>query len=134
MVPFMYILNFYEVMKTKEIKGNQAKTFFTIIQDENGFVLTYLVVYLKCNVKLQDDHNKLEPRAHLLVRQRNVDGKHNVVGLNLLGHGVVKALDLVTLVRTPRHEPFGFRFVYLLDCVHTLDGRVIDGAGGTWSW
>lgn len=69
-------------------------------------VLTYLVVHLKCNVKLQDDQHKLEPGAHLLIRQRNVNSKYNVVGLNLLGHGLVKVPDLVTLVRTPRHEPF----------------------------
>lgn len=94
--------------------------------------LTYLVANLKCDVKLQDDQHELEPGAHLLVWQRNVDSKHNVVGLDLLGHGLVKVLDPVTLVGTPGHEPFCSLAV--LDCVHTLGGQVVDCCGGAGSW
>ncbi len=95
-------------------------------------VLTYLVVHLKCDVKLQDHQHELEPGAHLLVRQRNVDSKYNVVGFDLLGHGLIKGPDLVALVRTPRHEPFCFLSV--LDCVHTLGGQVVDRCSGAGSW
>lgn len=95
-------------------------------------VLTYLVVHLKCNVELQDDQHKLEPGAHLFVRQRNVDSKHYVVGLNLLGHGLIEGPDLVALVRTPGHEPFCFLSV--LDCVHTLGGQIVDRCSGAGSW
>jgi len=95
-------------------------------------VLTDLVVYLKCDVNLQDDQHKLEPWAHLLVGQRDVDSKHNAVGLNPLGNGLIEGPDLFTLVRTGRHEPFCFLSV--LDCVHTLCGQVVDCCGGTGSW
>lgn len=95
-------------------------------------VLTYLVVHLKCDVKLQDDQHELEPGAHLLVRQRNVDSKYDVVGLDLLGHGFVKGPEFGTLVRTPGHKPFCFLLV--LACIHTLGGQVVDCGGGAGSW
>lgn len=94
--------------------------------------LTYLVVHLKCDVKLQDDQHELEPGAHLVVMQRNVDGKHNVVGLDLLGHGLFEAPDLLALVLTPWHEPFCLLTV--LGRVHTLGSQVVDRCGGAGSW
>lgn len=106
-------------------------TLFFFEIHKKALVLTYLVVQLKCDVKLQNDQHKLKPGAHLLVRQRNVDSKYNVVGLNLLGHGFIKVPDLVALVGTPRHEPFCFLSV--LDCVHTLGGQVVDCCGGAGS-
>lgn len=81
---------------------------------------------------MQDDQHELEPGAHLLLGQRNVGGKHDVVGLDLLGHGLVKAPDLVTLVGAPGHEPFGF--LSMLARVHALGCQVMDGCGGAGSW
>lgn len=99
---------------------------------EKASALTYLVVHLERDVKLQDDQHELEPGAHLLVGQRNVDGKHNVVGLNLLGHGFIEGADLFALVGTPRHEQFGF--LSMFGCVHTLGGQVLNRRGGARSW
>lgn len=95
-------------------------------------VLTYLVVHLESDVKLQDYQHELEPGAHLLVGQRNVDSEHNVVGFDPLGHGVIKGPDLVTLIGAPWHEPF--TFLPVLNRVHTLDGQVVNSGGGAWSW
>lgn len=81
---------------------------------------------------MQDDQHELEPGAHLLLGQRDVGGKHDVVGLDLLGHGLVEVPDLVALVGAPGHEPFGF--LPLLARVYALGGQVMDGCGGAGSW
>lgn len=94
--------------------------------------LTDLIVHFEGDVKLQDDQHELEPGAHLLVRQRNVDSKHNVVGLDHLGRGLVKGADLVALIGTPRHEPLGF--LPVLDGVHAFGGQVVHRRGGAGSW
>lgn len=92
-------------------------------------LLTNLVLHFECNVKLKDNQHELEPGTHLSVGQRNVDCKHNVVGLDSLGHGLIKVADLAALVRAPWHEPVG-ALVVGLHSVHTLGGQVVDGSGG----
>lgn len=61
-----------------------------------------------------------------------MDGKYNVVGLDLLGHGLVKVPDLVTLVRAPGHEPFGALVMFVR--VHTFGSQVVDCCGGAGSY
>lgn len=80
---------------------------------------------------MQDDQHELEPGVHLLLGRRDVGGEHNVVGLDLLGHGLVEAADLVALVGAPGHEPLAL--LALLARVHALGGQVGDGRGGTGS-
>ena len=94
--------------------------------------LTYLIVHLKGDVKLQDNEHELEPGAHFFIGQRDVDRKHNVVGLDFLGHSFIKCSDLVTLVGAPWHEPFGA--LVMLHCVHAFGGQVVDCCGGAGSW
>lgn len=95
-------------------------------------VLTYLVVHLEGDVKLQNEQHELEPRAHLLVLRRNVDSKHNVVSLDLVGPGVIKGPDLITLLSTPRHEPFCS--LRVLRVIHAFCGHVVHCCGGAGSW
>lgn len=105
---------------------------FSFKTHKTPLVLTYLVVHLKSDVKLQNDQHELEPRAHLLVGKRNVDSKHNVVSLDPLGHGFIKGPDLITLLSTPRHEPFCLlRFVRF---IHAFCGQVVHCCGGAGSW
>lgn len=93
------------------------------------FLLTNLVLHSEGNVELEDNQHKLEPGTHLSVGQWNVDCKHNVVGLDSLGHGLIKVSYLAALVRAPWHEPLGALMVSL-HSVHTLGGQVVDGSGG----
>lgn len=93
------------------------------------FLLTNLVLHFEGNVKLEDNQHELEPGSHLSVGQWNVDCKHNVVGLNSLGHGLIKVSDLAALVRAPWHEPIG-ALMMGLHSVYTLGGQVMDGSGG----
>lgn len=105
---------------------------FSFKTHKTPLVLTYLVVHLESDVKLQNDQHELEPRAHLLVGKRNVDSKHNVVSLDPLGHGFIKRPDLITLLSAPRHEPFCLlRFVRF---IHAFCGQVVHCCGGAGSW
>ncbi len=97
------------------------------------FLLTNLVLHFEGNVKLEDNQHELEPGTHLSVGQWNVDCKHNVVGLDSLGHGLIKVSDLAALVGAPRHEPLG-ALMMGLHSVHTLGGQVMDGSGGARSY
>lgn len=90
-------------------------------------------MHFKGNVKLENNQHELEPGTHLSVGQRNVDCKHNVVGLDSLGHGLIKVSDLAALVRAPWHEPLGALMVGLHG-VHTLGGQVVDGSGWAGSY
>lgn len=94
--------------------------------------LTNRVLHFECDVKLEDNQHELEPGTHLSVGQRNVDRKHNVIGLDSLGRGFIKVSDLAALVGAPWHEPFGALMVGL-HSIHTLGGQVVDGGGGAWS-
>ena len=88
-------------------------------------------MHLEGDVELQDEQHELEPGAHLLVGQRDVDGEHDVVGLDLLGHGLVEGADGLALVGPPRHEPLGA--LVALGRVHALGGQVEDRRGGARS-
>lgn len=91
-----------------------------------------LVLHFEGNVKLEDNQHELEPGTHLSVGQWNVDCKNNVVGLDSLGHGLIKVSDLAALVGAPWHEPLGALMVGL-HSVHTLGGQVMDSSGGARS-
>lgn len=80
--------------------------------------LTEVVVHLEGDVQLHDEEHELEPGAHLLAGQRDVHGKHDVVGLDLPAHGLVEVLELLAVVGSPGHQPLGF--VVVLPHVNAL--------------
>ena len=94
-------------------------------------LLTNLVVHFECDVKLEDDQHELEPSAHLFVGSRDVDCKHNIIGLDPLHCGLLKIPDLVALVGTPGGEPFIVLLV-VMDDINTLRSYVRDSGG--WAW
>lgn len=74
--------------------------------------LTQVVVHLEGDVQLHDEKHELEPGAHLLAGERDVHGKHDVVGLDLPAHRFVEVFELLTVVGSPGHQPLGFVVVF----------------------
>lgn len=74
--------------------------------------LTQVIVHLEGDVQLHDEEHELEPGAHLLVGERDVHSKHDVIGLDLPADRLIKVLELLAGVGSPGHQPLGLVVVF----------------------
>lgn len=75
-----------------------ARAAWTYIIYIFGHLLTNLINHFERNVELQDNQDVLEPGAHLLVGERYVRSKNNVIGIQCFCQGLVETVDLLAPV------------------------------------